>query len=198
LFADIRGFTTMAEDMNPAAVAALLNRFYEIASAAIFRCDGTLDKLVGDEVMAFFGAPLHSHDHPRRAVMSALEIMREVNAIAAQEKLEIGVGIATGVAFVGNVGSAGVTDYTVLGDTVNIAARLQSAAAPGEIPPALSDPRPPRSRQGRVRTAARAPGHASKPPRVGHRLSRVSGRTARRARLRGSDAGTRSARRSSS
>jgi adenylate cyclase len=133
LFVDIRGFTTMAEDMNPSAVAARLNRFYDIASTAIFRYDGTLDKLVGDEVMAFFGAPLHSHDHPRRAVMSALEIMREVDAIAVQEKLDIGVGIATGVAFVGNVGSAGVTDYTVLGDTVNIAARLQSAAAPGEI-----------------------------------------------------------------
>jgi len=133
MFADVRGFTSMAEQMNPSAVAARLNRFYDIASKAIFRYDGTLDKLVGDEVMAFFGAPLDSHDHPRRAVLSALEIMREVAAIAAKDKLDIGVGIATGVAFVGNVGGAGVTDYTVLGDTVNIAARLQSAAAPGEI-----------------------------------------------------------------
>ena len=133
MFVDIRGFTTMAEQLNLSAVAARLNRFYDIASAAIFRYDGTLDKLVGDEVMAFFGAPLNSDDHPRRAVRSALEIMRAVGSITSKDKFDIGVGIATGVAFVGNVGSAGVTDYTVLGDTVNIAARLQSAAAPGEI-----------------------------------------------------------------
>jgi adenylate cyclase len=83
--------------------------------------------------MAFFGAPLNSDDHPRRAVMTALEIIREVATIAAKDKLNIGIGISTGIAFVGNAGIAGVSDYTVLGDTVNIAARLQSAAAPGEV-----------------------------------------------------------------
>lgn len=119
--------------MAPAAVAARLNRFYDIATQAIFRHDGTLDKLVGDEVMAFFGAPLNWQDHPRRAVNAAMDILRDVAALPPSDRLEIGVGIASGAAFVGNVGGKDFTDYTVLGDTVNIAARLQGAAAPGEV-----------------------------------------------------------------
>ena len=119
--------------MNPAEVATRLNRFYDIATNAIFRHDGTLDKLVGDEVMAFFGAPLHWQDHARRAVTTALEILREVAAMPEDHRLEVGAGISTGQAFVGNVGGKDVTDYTVLGDTVNVASRLQGAAAPGEI-----------------------------------------------------------------
>lgn len=133
MFVDIRGFTALVEQMNPSEVATRLNRFYEIATQAIFRHDGTLDKLVGDEVMAFFGAPLNWQDHPQRAVATALEIIREVAALPAKERLAIGVGICTGEAFVGNVGGKDVTDYTVLGDMVNVAARLQGAAAPGEI-----------------------------------------------------------------
>jgi adenylate cyclase len=133
MFVDIRGFTSMVEQMNPAEVAARLNYFYEIATTAIFRHDGTLDKLVGDEVMAFFGAPLHWQDHPRRAVTTAVEIMGEVAAMTEKDRLQIGIGISTGQAFVGNVGGKDVTDYTVLGDTVNVAARLQGAAKPGEI-----------------------------------------------------------------
>jgi adenylate cyclase len=133
MFVDIRGFTSLAEQLNPAEVATRLNRFYDIATQAIFRHDGTLDKLVGDEVMAFFGAPLHWQDHPGRAVTTAVEIMREVEAMAEQDRLELGIGISTGEAFVGNVGGKEVTDYTVLGDTVNVAARLQGAAKPGEI-----------------------------------------------------------------
>jgi len=133
MFVDIRGFTSLAEQMDPGQVAAQLNRFYDIASRAIFRYDGTLDKLVGDEVMAFFGAPLHADDHPKRALMTALKIMHEVKAVAAKDKIGVGIGISTGEAFVGNVGGKDVTDYTVLGDTVNVAARLQGAAGAGEI-----------------------------------------------------------------
>lgn len=133
MFVDIRGYTSLVEQMEPAAVATRLNRFYDIATQAIFRHDGTLDKLVGDEVMAFFGAPLHWRDHPRRAVTAALEILRDVGALAEQDRLLIGIGISTGQAFVGNVGGKDFTDYTVLGDTVNVAARLQGAAAPGEV-----------------------------------------------------------------
>lgn len=113
-------------------MAAQLNRFYEVATKAIFRYDGTLDKLVGDQVMAFFGAPVHREDHSQRALATALEIVREIMT-GAEKDLRIGAGISTGEAFVGNVGGKDVTDYTVLGDTVNVAARLQGEAAPGEI-----------------------------------------------------------------
>jgi len=117
--------------LTPADVAERLNKFYALASDAVFRRDGTVDKLVGDQVMAFFGAPVHQHDHARRAVETGLEIVRGV--MAEEEGLQVGGGVATGEAFVGNVGGGGVVDYTVLGDTVNVAARLQGAAAAGEI-----------------------------------------------------------------
>lgn len=133
LFVDIRNFTALAEKAGPAAIAERLNGFYEVASRAIFRYDGTLDKLVGDQVMAFFGPPLDHEDHARRAVATAVEIMSAVSQFGDDEKLAIGLGITTGEAFVGNVGGGEVTDYTVLGDTVNVAARLEAQAAPGEI-----------------------------------------------------------------
>jgi adenylate cyclase len=131
MFVDVRGFTSLAEQLSPAEVATRLNRFYALASEAVFHHDGTLDKLVGDQVMAFFGAPVHEHDHARRAVETAVKIMRGV--MEEVNGLKVGGGIATGEAFVGNVGEGAVKDYTVLGDTVNVAARLQGAAAPGEI-----------------------------------------------------------------
>ena len=149
LFVDVRGFTSLAERLAPAEVAQRLNRFYALASEAIFKYDGTLDKFVGDQVMAFFGAPLHAKDHPQRAVRVALLILEGMSKVAqgapfdpAQDRpfdntqdklLRVGAGIASGQAFVGNVGAGAVTDYTVLGDTVNVAARLQGAAASGEI-----------------------------------------------------------------
>jgi adenylate cyclase len=133
LFVDVRGFTALAEHLPPAEVAKRLNRFYSLASNTIFDYDGTLDKLVGDQVMAFFGAPLNAKDHPERAVHAALKIINGMSGLTQDEHLHVGAGIATGEAFVGNVGEGTVTDYTVLGDTVNVAARLQGAAAPGEI-----------------------------------------------------------------
>ena len=114
-------------------MAARLNRFYKLASRAIFHRDGTLDKLVGDQVMAFFGAPIGRDDHAGRAVATAREIMRALTAPEAGERLSVGIGISTGEAFVGNVGGGEVADYTVIGDTVNVAARLQGEAASGEI-----------------------------------------------------------------
>lgn len=129
----MRGFTVLAEQLSPAAVATQLNRFYELASRAIFRRDGTLDKLVGDQVMGFFGAPINREDHAGRAVATAVEIGRALRELAMGETLAVGIGIASGEAFVGNVGGGEVTDYTVLGDTVNVAARLQGEAAAGEI-----------------------------------------------------------------
>jgi adenylate cyclase len=133
VFVDVRGFTSLAEQLSPTEVAQRLNRFYSLASNSIFDYDGTLDKLVGDQVMAFFGAPLHAKDHPKRAVQAALRIVRGMTHQDGDERLRVGAGVATGEAFVGNVGEGAVTDYTVLGDTVNVAARLQAAAASGEI-----------------------------------------------------------------
>jgi adenylate cyclase len=129
----VRGFTSLAEQLPPIEVAQRLNRFYSLATDSIFDYDGTLDKLVGDQVMAFFGAPLHAKDHAKRAVRAALRIVEGMTNQADDVRLHVGAGIATGEAFVGNVGEGAVTDYTVLGDTVNVAARLQAAAAPGEI-----------------------------------------------------------------
>jgi adenylate cyclase len=132
MFVDVRGFTSLAERLPPDEIAHRLNRFYALASETIFDHDGTLDKLVGDQVMAFFGAPISASDHAVRAVHVALRILTEMNKQRAEE-LRVAGGIATGEAFVGNVGEGSVTDYTVLGDTVNVAARLQAAAAPGEL-----------------------------------------------------------------
>lgn len=130
---DVRGFTSLAEQLPPAEVAKRLNRFYSLASNTIFDFDGTLDKLLGDQVMAFFGAPLETKDHPNRAVQAALRIISGMRGLAPDEHLHVGAGVSTGEAFVGNVGEGAVTDYTVLGDTVNVAARLQGAAASGEV-----------------------------------------------------------------
>jgi adenylate cyclase len=133
LFVDVRGYTALSERLTPVEMVERLNRFYAIASDAIFERDGTLDKLVGDQAMAFFGAPLATKDHPRRAVETALKILAAMNDVDPSEKLQVGGGIASGEAFVGNVGGGPVTDYTVIGDTVNIAARLQNAAGPDEL-----------------------------------------------------------------
>ncbi|HEU4339997.1 MAG TPA: adenylate/guanylate cyclase domain-containing protein [Candidatus Binatia bacterium] len=133
VFIDVRGFTALAEQLPPDEVAHRLNRFYSLAATTIFKYDGTLDKLVGDQVMAFFGAPLYAPDHAKRAVQTAFAILEGVNTFTDRDQLHVGAGIATGVAFVGNVGGGAVADYTALGDTVNIAARLQAAAASGEI-----------------------------------------------------------------
>lgn len=133
VFVDVRGFTALSEKLPPTEVVARLNVFYKLAAAAVFRVDGTLDKLVGDQVMAFFGAPVASDDHPRRAVEAAVEIVREVHAAGRDLGLEVGAGVGTGEAFVGNVGEGEVQDFTVLGDIVNTTARLQGAAGPGEI-----------------------------------------------------------------
>jgi adenylate cyclase len=110
-----------------------LNHFYWVAADRIFKYDGTLDKMAGDSVMAFFGEPFHDHDHAERAVQCGLDILAAVKEITEPEPLPVGAGIATGEAFIGNVGHEDATDFTVLGDTVNIAARLQGEAAPGEL-----------------------------------------------------------------
>ena len=134
LFVDVRGFTSLSERLPSAEVVSQLNRFYHLAAQAVFDQDGTLDKMVGDQVMAFFGAPFRPDDHWERAVRAGLDIVAGVEAMAAgADSLHVGGGLGTGQAFVGNVGEGEVRDFTVIGDVVNTAARLQEVAEPGEV-----------------------------------------------------------------
>lgn len=127
LFADVRGSTTLAEQMTPSEFARLLQRFYVAATAVLVRHDAIIDKLIGDEVMAFFVSGIAGEQYRRRAVEAGAALVKEV-----RDWLPLGAGVHAGPAFVGNVGEA-VVDFTVLGDTVNTAARLQASAAAGEL-----------------------------------------------------------------
>jgi adenylate cyclase len=133
LFADVRGFTSLAERMDPTAVAELLNRFYESASAVLSR-SAILDKLVGDEVMALYLPQLLHDGWEDHMLRDARDLLAGVGyGTAGDPWLRLGVGIDVGRAFVGNVGSGEVKDFTAIGDVVNTAARLQSAAEAGQV-----------------------------------------------------------------
>jgi len=139
LFADIRGFTPLTEGMEPQEVISLLNECMEHLSEAIDAEGGVVDKFIGDEVMAVFGAPVTQDDHARRAVTAAMRMrvgMATFNAVRSARgdpPLAIGVGINSGVAVAGNMGSTNRMNYTVVGDVVNLASRLAGQARPGEI-----------------------------------------------------------------
>jgi adenylate cyclase len=125
LFADVRGFTAMSQDMAPDDVAALLKPFYASATKILSR-SAIIDKLVGDEVMALYVPQLLSKDFEDDMVRDALDLL-------ADSRVRIGVGLDVGSAYVGNVGSGEVKDFTALGDVVNTASRLQSAAEAGQV-----------------------------------------------------------------
>ncbi|MFL6263890.1 MAG: adenylate/guanylate cyclase domain-containing protein [Thermoanaerobaculia bacterium] len=139
LFADLVGFTAFAENAPPERVAESLDAFLDLAVEAIFRAGGTLDKFIGDCVMAFFGAPVAQPDHAVRAVRAAVEIQAGLaawNARRAAEGLpgfKARVALNSGPVVVGDIGSARRVDYTVLGNTVNVASRLEGVAPPDEI-----------------------------------------------------------------
>lgn len=135
LFADVRGSTELAERVRPSEFSRLLNRFYDTAGRILVENDGIVDKFVGDEVMAIFIPALVQERHAARAVATAKEILRAVGQVAGNgdEALPIGIGIHTGNAFVGTVGEEPHTELTALGDVVNTAARLASAAGAGEL-----------------------------------------------------------------
>jgi adenylate cyclase len=133
LFADVVGFTDRCTNLEPREIADLLNHYFGEMAEAIFRHEGTLDKFIGDCVMAVFGAPLAIHDHARRAVEAALDMrtaLRELNEpLPVDERLRFRVGIHSGVVVAGDIGSPSRRDYTVLGSTVNTAARIESTIA---------------------------------------------------------------------
>jgi len=137
LFADVRGYTAMAAEHEPEQALDLLNRYLTVASDAVENHGGTVADLLGDGVFAFFGAPvMHSNDS-ERAVRAALELQSQVMLLEIPSmpgvRLQTGVGITTGEVIAGNIGSERRMHYAVVGDPVNVAARLQAAAGPGQV-----------------------------------------------------------------
>jgi adenylate cyclase len=136
LFADVRGFTTMAEKMTPREAVELLNDFFARMTNVIFEHEGTLDKYLGDGLMALFGAPFALQNDAEAAVRAAINMQKslaELNKTSSRPPLQIGIGIHTGEAVVGFLGTERRMDYTAIGDTVNVASRLTSQAGPGQI-----------------------------------------------------------------
>ncbi len=129
LFSDIRGFTTLSEKLQPQELVAHLNEYLSAMTDIIFKYEGTLDKYVGDEIMAFWNAPIEQPNHAELACLAALEMMdklRELNEKWPEDRrLNIGIGINTGIMTVGNMGSKSRMDYTLMGDNVNLGARLE-------------------------------------------------------------------------
>ncbi|QLI82853.1 adenylate/guanylate cyclase domain-containing protein [Chitinibacter fontanus] len=130
LFSDIRGFTTLSESHPPEYIVELLNRYFSMQVAIIFKHGGTLDKFIGDAIMAFWGAPAHDEQHANRAVAAALEMSAAVQRFRQElqglnAEFDVGIGIHTGPAVVGFIGSDSRLDYTVIGDTVNLASRIE-------------------------------------------------------------------------
>ncbi len=138
-FSDIRGFTHMTERLGAEQIVHLLNRYFTAMTDVAIQYDGMIDKFAGDEIMIIFGAPIRSDDDPLRAVRMAFAMQRQLEILNAQfaeehlEKISIGIGIATGKVILGNIGSEKRLNYSVIGDTVNLAARLVSKAGPSEI-----------------------------------------------------------------
>jgi adenylate cyclase len=139
LFSDIRGFTSMSESESPQIIVDMLNEYFELMVDVLFKYEGTLDKFVGDEIMALFGSPVGHADDPKRAVRTALEMMEVLAQLNETRKgrgdpeIKIGIGINTGEVVAGYLGSSKALEYTVIGDTVNTGARLCSVAKAGEV-----------------------------------------------------------------
>ncbi len=135
MFADISGFTALSTRMDPEDVRGLMNRCFDALVPSIDRYGGTIDKFIGDEIMAIFGAPVAFENHAERALRAALEMQESLERFNAAERsqLEMHVGVNTGTVLAGGVGSAGRRQYSVMGDAVNLAARLKEAAGVGTI-----------------------------------------------------------------
>jgi adenylate cyclase len=134
LFADIRGSTTIAEGMSPTAFRALLDRFYTVASKVVFDHDGTVDKFVGDELVAIFVPLFSGSDHAAKAVRAGEALLRATgHADPAGPWVPIGAGVHNGLTWYGAVGQGDVVELTALGDAMNTTARLASAARAGEV-----------------------------------------------------------------
>lgn len=138
LFSDIRDFSDLTDSLEPEEIFVLLNNYLSEMAKLIHQHEGTLDKIIGDGIMVFFGDPVPMPDHAQRAVLLAIDMQKKISQLKDEwlgygHNLNIGIGINTGYMTVGNIGSEFHRDYTVVGNQVNIAARLESMAKPGEI-----------------------------------------------------------------
>lgn len=139
LFADIRGFTAFSERENPEKVVGLLNRYFSAMSEIIFAHGGTLDKYIGDGLMAIFGAPTATPEDAKNALKTAVTMQKRLTTLNRElesegfSRVNIGIGLHTGVATIGYIGSDQRSEYTAIGDTVNLASRLESNASGGQI-----------------------------------------------------------------
>src|SRR5213594_4028952 len=139
LFADLAGFTTLAERLDPEEVHRIIERCFELITAEVHRFEGTINQYTGDGVMALFGAPIAHEDAPRRAVHAALGIQRAIDDYRRELEgsggplLRMRIGLNTGPVVVGRIGDDLRMDYTAVGDTTNVAARMQQAARPGSV-----------------------------------------------------------------
>jgi adenylate cyclase len=138
-FSDIRGFTPMSEALSAEEVVHILNEYFTAMTAIIFKYEGTLDKFMGDAIMAIYGAPIDLPDHAERAVLAAIEMSEKMKELQAKwrdegkREVNIGIGINTGEVVVGNIGSHERMEYTAIGDNVNLTQRLESVAEKGQI-----------------------------------------------------------------
>jgi adenylate cyclase len=145
LFSDIRGFTTLSEKLTPEELVALLNQYLSPMTRIVMEERGTLDKFIGDAIMAFFNAPLEVPDHPGRSCRCALRMIEELAALNAKltlrnvPEIKIGIGIHTGEAVVGNMGADIRFDYTAIGDSVNLSSRLEGLTKFYGVPVIVSD-----------------------------------------------------------
>jgi adenylate cyclase len=136
LFADIVGFTALSERLSPVQISQLLNSLFEEMLQEVFAVGGTLDKYIGDCIMAFFGAPEPQQDHADRAVVAAMGMLSRLEKLNASlvlgEPLQLRIAINSGKAVIGDVGSSQRVDYTALGGTINLASRMEAICPPGE------------------------------------------------------------------
>ena len=138
-FVDIRGFSAIAEDLEPERLHALLNDYFRVVIEALTKYNGFIDKFIGDNVMALFARSASPEQGALDAVGAAIDVQRslarfnEAQAVANGPKIEVGIGINTGEVMLGNIGCESRMEFTAIGDAVNVSARLQSLAAPGEI-----------------------------------------------------------------
>jgi class 3 adenylate cyclase len=137
IFADIRGFTSFSERMSPEDLVKILNRYLALCAEAVLSEEGTIDKFLGDAVMAWYNAPIPQPDHALRAVRTALRIRDSIHALhndlPPEYHLNFGVGVHTGEAVLGLIGTDRRLEYTAIGDSVNTAKRIQENAGPGQI-----------------------------------------------------------------